>query len=306
MTRRGRRPRAALRLLTRRVGKRVFVVTPRGDPPGRFVRVDGMRVHVEDRGGEGPPILLLHGYLGSTATWYPAIPHLLRGLRVVAVDLPGSGFSDRPRGVPYTLPWFAELLPRIVRAVGIDRPIIAAHSWGAALALHALAEVPDLARALVLVSPMVRGDRAPPGLRVAEKLPGLARAFFRSPVGHAVLPALVRRAGFTPKDPHAGLRARRLAGHLDAPGGWEAATDIGLRAALHAPGPEVLERVIVPVLLVWGRDDPIHSPEVGRGLLPLLGGPAEFVELPASHNCHDEAAELFAQNVLRWVSAREQ
>ncbi|MEW5851139.1 MAG: alpha/beta hydrolase [Myxococcota bacterium] len=270
--------------------------------PGAFIDVDGMRVHVETRGSGSPSILLLHGYLGSTATWYPAMPLLARHLRVVAVDLPGGGYAARPRDASYTLPWFAELLPRLLDALDLHRPFIAAHSFGGAVALHALARNPSLARGLVLISPLVQGDRPPPGLRFAERFPGVARAFFGSPVGRAVMPALVRRAGFTTSARDMPLRARRLLGHLDAAGGWEAATRMGLSAANHAPGPDVLRRVTVPCLLFWGRHDPVHSVDVGHRLLRQLGGPATLKELPVSHNCHDEAADAFAAHVLDWVS----
>jgi pimeloyl-ACP methyl ester carboxylesterase len=263
--------------------------------------VGKLRLHVEKSGNTGPTILLLHGYLGSTATWYRTMPLLRSQMRVVAVDLPGAGHSDRPLNAPYTMPWFAGLLPRILDALGLERPFIAGHSWGGAVLLHAAAAQPDLASGLILVSPQFRGDRAPPGLRLAEIFPHAAETFFSSTLGRAVVPALVRRAGFTPKDRRSRVRARRLLENLDAPGGWEAANKIGLSSFADAPNAQLLERVKAPTLMFWGKKDPIHPPSVGHAFLRHFGGPASLVELPASHNCHDEAAGLFASHVLDWV-----
>jgi pimeloyl-ACP methyl ester carboxylesterase len=270
--------------------------------PGTFVDVDGLRIHVERRGNRGPPVVLLHGYLGSTATWYPALEHLGDQVRAVAVDLPGHGYSSKPLDGVYTLPWYAALLPRLWRALDVDAPVVLAHSFGAAVAMHALAGNPSLARGLVMVSPMVAGDAAPPGLRVARAFPRFMRRVFGSKLGRAAMPVLVRRAGFTRRDIHCPLRARRLLWNLDTPGGWEAATAVGLNAFAHAPGPAMWRQVNTPVLMFWGEQDPIHPPGVGAEVCRNLAGPSRLVVLPAaSHNCHDEAAPAFSAHVLDWI-----
>lgn len=267
--------------------------------------VNGLRLHVESAGHSGPALVLFHGYLGTTATWRRAMPYLAQGMRVFAVDLPGFGRSDRPADAPYTVGWFADLLPGVLAALNLHRPWVAGLSWGGAVVLQAAARTPELARGLVLVSPLLKGDRAPPGLRLAERFPGLGRAFFSSWLGRRLIPLLVQRAGFTGRDRRSGVRARRLLAYLDAPGGWEAATRSGLAAARGAPGEDVVCQVKVPALVVWGAADPVHAPSRGRELASRLGGSARLAILNASHNCHDEQAAGFAREVARFVAEHD-
>src|SRR5262245_4576127 len=63
-------------------------------PDGEVRLVDGERIHVVER-GEGPVIVLIHGFLGNIASWRYVVDDLARDHRVIAVDLPGFGFSDR-------------------------------------------------------------------------------------------------------------------------------------------------------------------------------------------------------------------
>ena len=113
------------------------VQTERNHPPqGSFLMVDGVRLHYTDR-GEGSPVVLVHGNAVSGDDWGTSgvAEELLRTHRVIIFDRPGFGHSERPRGRMWTATQQAELLYQAFQQLGIKRPVIVGHSWGAIVAL---------------------------------------------------------------------------------------------------------------------------------------------------------------------------
>jgi len=241
--------------------------------------------------------------LSSTAIWEAAQPGLARHRRTVALDLPGCGYSDRPADAPYDAPWLADVVLAALDALALRPVVLGGHSLGASVALHAAAGAPGRLAGLVLVSPPAYAPPPPQGLRLARRWPGLMRRFFASPVGRASIPPLIRRAGFAGRGVEVEQRTARLLGHLDAPGGWEAATTMGLQVGEHSPDAGLLGRVTCPSLVVWGAEDRVHPPANAGRLCGDLGGPARHEILAgAGHNVHEEAAGGFAGLVDAWLS----
>ncbi|GGK22697.1 alpha/beta fold hydrolase [Salinarimonas ramus] len=150
-------------------------VTSEMHPPiGRFVEVDGVRLHYVERGPlDAPPILFVHGngacledllvsgLVDACATRY----------RCIVPDRPGYGHSTRPSGRSYTPQDQAVLLSRFLDTIGVERPLVVGHSWGA-LASLAMALDPraDVAGAVLMSGyyyPQERGDVALMGLPAA-------------------------------------------------------------------------------------------------------------------------------------------
>jgi pimeloyl-ACP methyl ester carboxylesterase len=119
-------------------------------PQGEFALVDGQRVHYVSA-GEGPAVALLHGNPGSVRDFDRLIPDLSADHRVVAVDRPGHGYSER-RG-DATPRRQAALLRAALAQLGISRPLLVGHSWGGGLALVYALEYPDEVAGLVLAGP---------------------------------------------------------------------------------------------------------------------------------------------------------
>ena len=118
-----------------------------------FVEVDGQRTRIRvDGNRDKPPVLLLHGIGRSLEDWAPQYERLADSHRVIALDVPGFGFSDRPRGA-VTLPAFARGVAGAVDALGEKRPLhVIGNSLGGAIALQLLAHEPDRVASLVLVN----------------------------------------------------------------------------------------------------------------------------------------------------------
>lgn len=147
-------------------------------PTGRFVTVDGVRLHYIER-GEGPPVVLLHGNVVTAEDFRTSgvLDLLAKRHRVIAFDRPGFGYSDRPHGSVWSARAQADLLRDALDVLGINRPIVLGHSWGAAVALALALNHPDDVRGLVLLSgyyyPTLRADvllSSPPAIPIVGDL----------------------------------------------------------------------------------------------------------------------------------------
>lgn len=126
----------------------------RGNPPvGRFIEVDGVRLHYIDR-GEGPAVVLLHGntVMLQDFAGNGLIDRLAEHYRVIAFDRPGFGYSERPRMRLWTARAQAATIKRALVQLGVDAPIVLGHSWGALVALGMAVDGAPNLRGLVLVS----------------------------------------------------------------------------------------------------------------------------------------------------------
>ena len=145
------------------VNKKTRQVEAENPPQGKFIDVDGVRLHYLDQ-GSGDPLVLLHGN-GITSSDFQASGLAARAAeqyRVISFDRPGFGYSDRPRSTIWTPEAQARLLHKALEQLGIENPIVLGHSWGTMVALSMGLAFPSDVRGLVLVSgyyyPSVRLD----------------------------------------------------------------------------------------------------------------------------------------------------
>ena len=104
--------------------------------------------------GEGPPLICLHGLGGTKASFMTTLSALsAEGHRVICVDLPGFGDSDKPAGGRYDAIWFADAVVELLDALGIERASFAGNSMGGRIAIELGFSVPDRVERLVLLAP---------------------------------------------------------------------------------------------------------------------------------------------------------
>ncbi len=143
-------------------------------PAGKFVAVDGVRIHYLDRGApDAPPVVLLHGNGSLTDDFVISgvVDALAARYRVIVFDRPGSGYSERPKGRKWGPVEQADVLVAAAATIGIERPIVVGHSWGTLAAIAWALDHPAAVSALVLAS----GYYFPtPRLDVVTVLPAVA------------------------------------------------------------------------------------------------------------------------------------
>ena len=178
-------------------------------PTGRFVDIDGVRLHYVER-GEGPPVVLIHGNTVSLLDFEASglIDRLALGHRVIAFDRPGYGHSTRPRDRLWTPSAQAELLHAALTQLGIERPVVVGHSMGAMVGLALALDHPADVRSLVLLGgyyyPSVRVDALLTAPVALPLLGDVMRYTVTAVSGRLMIKTLVKGM-FAPKDVPSGF-----------------------------------------------------------------------------------------------------
>lgn len=139
----------------------------RGPMPGEpknatFAEIEGARVRYVDTGGEGEPVVMIHGFASSLETWDLVRPVVVeKGRRVIAMDLKGFGWTDRPDG-DYSPEAQARLVLALLSSRGVDKATVVAHSWGASVALAMAIAAPERVQRLALYDAWVYEAQLPP------------------------------------------------------------------------------------------------------------------------------------------------
>lgn len=269
----------------------------RANPPtGRFVDVDGGRLHVVELGAaDAPPVLLLHGASGNLNDLRLALGEkLAQRYRVILVDRPGHGWSDRPGGAADALPSAqAKLIHQALVNLGIKRPIVLGHSWSGALATAYALAYPDGVSGLVLLAPVTHPWPGGIGwINDVVALPVIGQLIARTlilPSGYFMLNTGVAGV-FRPDTPPPDYVARTGVAMLLRPREFIAnAQDLArLKEFVRAQAPRYGE-IKVPVEIIAGDKDPVvytdvHSraivnqlPQATLTILPGVGHMVQYV-----------------------------
>jgi pimeloyl-ACP methyl ester carboxylesterase len=231
----------------------------RSHPPmGNFIEVDGVRVHYVDV-GEGEPVVLLHGNASMLQDPYLGLLDGLAGRhRVIAFDRPGFGYSERPKNVTWTPEAQMKLLRGAFTQLGIERPVLYGHSWGAPLVVTYALHHPEDIRGVVAASgyyyPNRRLDAAMAVLNGAPVIGPIFRNTI-SPVMNAIMGPLALRLLFSP-NPVPPTYAEFPASMTLRPVAIRAAGEDGmtLRDWAARTSPRYGE-IRAPVVIVAGTDD---------------------------------------------------
>src|SRR5262245_13188646 len=130
----------------------------------RSISRDGVALCYEEAAGDGPPVLLVHGWCCDHSHFAPQFDHFAAmGHHVLAVDLRGHGQSDKPHQ-DYTMLGFADDLAWLCRELDLVKPLVIGHSMGGIATFELAGRFPDLPSAIVLVdssvAPVSRGGFA--------------------------------------------------------------------------------------------------------------------------------------------------
>lgn len=125
-----------------------------------FAEVDGMTIHFQEFGdAANPTVLLIHGYTASTFVWHSVAPALAeRGFHVVAPDLVGFGFSEKPAWFDYSILSQARVIVRLMNVLGIGRATVVGSSYGGAVASTVALDYAERVEKIVLVDAVCNDD----------------------------------------------------------------------------------------------------------------------------------------------------
>ena len=285
------------------VGARL--IERRFPPTGQFVEVDGGRLHVVVLGrADAPPVLLLHGASGNLGDMRLALgDRLAQRYRVILVDRPGHGWSDRPDGADDASPARqAALIHQALTKLGIDKAIVLGHSWSGAVATAYTLAFPDAVSGLVLLAPVTHpwpGGVAWINNLVATPVIGpLVAHTLILPVGYFLISPGVA-AVFAPEIPPPDYAERTAVRMLLRPSEFIAnAQDIaGLKAFVTAQAPRYGE-IKVPTAIIAGSADTIVYTDIhSRGIAAMLPQATLTVLPGVGHMVTYAATDLIVQAV---------
>jgi len=133
------------------------------EPQGksRIATLDHVRIHYETYGEGRAALVLIHGWSCNIDYWRNQIPEFAKRRRVIAIDLPGHGKSDKPE-IAYTMDFFARAVDAVLRDAGVERAVLVGHSMGTPVARQFYRKYPEKTLAIVIVDGALRpfGDKA--------------------------------------------------------------------------------------------------------------------------------------------------
>ena len=261
----------------------------------RYVDVPGVRLHVAEA-GEGPPVVLLHGWPQHWWIWRKAIPALAEERRVICPDLRGFGWSEAPAG-PYEISELAGDVLALLDALELDEVDLVGHDWGGYTGFLLCLKAPERVRhylALGIVHPFFEPPKPSPAAlqRTAYQFvlatPGLGAAVLR----HTGLVGLALRRGSHPDMKWSKQEIDCFAESFH-PRDHARASSRVYRSFLTRELPRLKkghyrsQRLTVPTLLLAGEADPVIRADILAGYEPY----AEEMSVEEVEGCGHFVAE---------------
>ena len=255
------------------------------------------RVAVEEE-GEGPAVVCVHGLGGSSNTWTPLMPALARH-RVIRVDLPGSGRSQRVEG-ELSIEGYVETLLAVCARLGVTRAHWLGHSMGTIVVQHIAASQPKLVASVALFGPLIEPPEAARTAMRTRAQKAREGAGGMHEITQALLNAAIS-ADTRQRLPVAGAYVRESLMRQD---GEAYARSCEALAGAQAAA---VDRIEAPVLLVTGDEDGVAPPQAVRAMADRLHGArsTRVVVLPRCghwtpverpEECQRELREFLAAN----------
>ncbi len=272
-------------------------------PTMHMVQTSLGKVAVDLRGPEnGPRIVLVHGTAAWSGFWREVSDDLAaQGWRVIAVDTPPFGYSERDPAGRYDRVSQARRLAELIRAIG-GKATVVGHSFGAGAAVELALTEPQLVERLVLVDAALGkldpAEQGKPGalasaLQAAPLGQGVTAATITNPLlTEAMLKSFVSRKDSVARWVPVVQQPMRREGSTAAYARWLPnlfIADEGARSRHRS----ALAQIAVPVRLIWGEADTVTPPDQARALQPLLHAPGIEWVRGAGHIPHVEAPAEF-------------
>ena len=268
-----------------------------------FVEVDGATVHYQEFGdATEQTLLLIHGFTSSTYVWHTVAPMFAdQNFHVIAVDLLGFGYSDKPAWFEYSIASQARMIERLMDRLGIGRAVLVGSSYGGAVASTVALDYPARVGKLVLVDAVINDEVINQGILKYASFTGL---------GEVVAPFLLDSKRFmrrrmenmlAPQNHH--LITQKRIDSISRPLNAADAHHSVLSSARNWDANRIEKDAYLinqPTLLVWGEDDKIIPLQNGEKLHREILNSQLFVLKDCGHVPQEEKPERFVELVTEF------
>jgi len=269
---------------------------------GKFVILDGKKVHYVEK-GNGKPIILIHGYLYHTVMWKKNIDALAEKFKVYAIDLWGWGYSERLKKTEYSFELYGKQVTDFMDALKIKKATLVGQSMGGGIAVYVAAHYPERVDRLILVDPAV----IPYPMTIIGRiyqLPFIGE-FFNAIPGNALLENNIKTIWFYDKNKVTEEYTKEVLQPICIKGSYAGAMYI-LRNVLKEPYVEreanLLAKMHKPILIIHGREDKAIPLDRSEALNDLWKGSKLVIFEKAGHSPHEEYPERFNKVAVDFLS----
>ncbi len=257
----------------------------------KFAEVWGYKIRYLEEGRSDKNIVLVHGLGGSAERWLKVIPQLSPKYTVIAPDMIGFGYSDKP-STDYTIEFFAKFLSSFIDSLGINKTILIGTSLGGQVAAEC-ATIDDAIEKLVLVAPSGAMKHSTPTLDAY-----VMAALYPNQSSARMAFEMMSNSGtvddFTVTD-----FVKRMA----TPNA-KLAFISSLLSVKNSQIHDGLRKIQIPTLLVWGKEDKMIPIKYANEFLGSIRN-CKFLKLKGiGHLPHIEHHEMFSESVLEFLDSR--
>lgn len=269
---------------------------------GKFIPVDGKKVHYLEK-GEGKPVILIHGFLYHTVMWKKSIDDLAKRFKVYAVDLWGWGYSERLKENEYSFERYGKQIVGFMDALKIDKASLVGQSMGGGISVYVAAHFPERVDRLILVDPAVI-PYPMTTTAIIYQLPFVGE-FLNALPGDGLMKKNIKTVWFFDPQKVTDDYAEEVIRPLRIKGTNSGSMYI-LRQVLKEPyvqeEAQKLATFNKPILLIHGREDKAVPLDRSQQLNALWKGSQLVIFEKAGHTPHEEHPEKFNQLALEFLS----
>ncbi|MBI4258297.1 MAG: alpha/beta hydrolase [Thaumarchaeota archaeon] len=244
--------------------------------------------------GDGPPIVLMHGFPLSRHMWLPQIEYLQKKFRVVALDLLGHGDSKAPE-TPYSMDLFAEDIVDLIKTLNFSPAIFVGHSMGGYVLFRIYEKYPDVVKALVFMN--TRAEPDSPEAK-AKRFDTINRIKREGPTPFLTDFAKLLLSESTVKE-HPELTEQLLSIMLKTP--QHTLTNTLAAMAERPDSVPLLSRIVVPTLIITGAEDKIIPLEAAKTLNNGIRGSRLAVISQTGHMPNIERPDTFNEELTKFL-----
>jgi abhydrolase domain-containing protein 6 len=265
----------------------------------KTITVDGIRTRYVDE-GSGPPVVFIHGLGGYKENWETNVPVFSARHRVIALDLPGFGESEKP-DVPYAPPWHADFVVKFLGALGIGRANLVGNSMGGHISSFIGATRPEMVEKIVLADPS--------GVLGAELAEGAISADLVEAMG-PVNPGedfirLFMSIIFFKQGPYSEKMVKRALADFER-GENEIrfrAYVRSMRGLLEHDMTEHYPKIKAPTMVIWGENDGLIPVKHAGVIAPKIPGSRKILIPECGHCPMIEKPDEFNRIVLEFLDS---
>jgi 2-hydroxy-6-oxonona-2,4-dienedioate hydrolase len=259
----------------------------------KYLMVDGINVRYVDQNENGQPVIFIHGLGGSIDSWNNNIRQLSsNGLRIIALDLPGFGLSDKCKTI-YSIEFYADFVRRFLEAIGVNRKVsIIGSSLGGQIAAEIAIRNKESVSNLVLISPAGASPKSFKGTRSLRKYLKILRARSSEEIKE-IMTSLDEK-------PVEDSYAKSILERLSIPGA-KAAFVSALKESSRAPRfTKYIANTKAKVLVIWGKEDNMIPVKYATPFIKIPNCRLLVIE-GCGHRPHVEKPNLFNSTAYDFI-----